>query len=282
MIVVSELCKLFGGFCVIDHFSFEFPDRSITSILAPSGAGKTTLLRIISGLEKPTNGTVIMDDKAVTGPTAEIGFMFQEVSVFPWLSVRKNIEFGARLKANKQRLEGTELDSKIVELSNELNIQRLLDLYPSQLSGGQKQRCVIARTLILKPKVILCDEPFSSLDEVARNTLRMMLLDLHRHYSPMILFITHSIEEAAFLGDQVVICSGPPLRVRHCVNVKFSTPRGPNLLDSEEFLILRRHVKEIVQATSSNLDTNDVSSFHHSSHGESHHERPTSNKKEKV
>jgi NitT/TauT family transport system ATP-binding protein len=246
VIVITKVKKSFDEFRVIDDFSLSIKRGSITSILAPSGAGKTTLLRIISGLERSDNGTVFLDGQQVVGPTPEIGFMFQEPSAFPWLTVKQNIEFGLRLRANKYRLRTLESSREIQSICSELDIERVLDLYPSQLSGGQKQRVVIARSLILKPQVILCDEPFSALDEITRSDLRELLLKLHDRYLPTIVFITHSIEEAIFLGDALVICSGPPLRSEKELEIDFERSRDAALLTAKEFLNLKVQVKSIL------------------------------------
>jgi NitT/TauT family transport system ATP-binding protein len=246
VIIIKNLNKSFGKFSVIDNFSLDIEDGSITSILAPSGAGKTTLLRIISGLERPDNGSILLGSKEVVNPSPEIGFMFQEPSAFPWLTVKENIEFGLRLNANKSRLTSIKISDEIHSICRELNLERVLDLYPSQLSGGQKQRVVIARSLILKPKVILCDEPFSALDEITRSDLRELLLELHERYLPTVIFITHSIEEAIFLGESLIVCSGPPLRFEERIEISFQLPRNASLLTTRGFLEMKAKVKSIL------------------------------------
>jgi len=257
-ITVNNLNKKFGDLLVIDKLNLNIEAGSITSILAPSGAGKTTLLRIISGLEKPTSGTIKLNGERVSEPNPDIGFMFQESSAFPWLTVRKNIEFGLDLKTNRRRVKREELEDKVVQICRELNIDRFLDFYPSQLSGGQKQRVVIARSLILKPKVILCDEPFSALDELTRADLRGVLLELHRHYSPTILFITHSVEEAVFLGDYLFICSGPPLRVIEEMKINLPATRKPALVDDEAFIEQKAKAKRTLAKIRQGEETNNV------------------------
>jgi NitT/TauT family transport system ATP-binding protein len=174
--------------------------------------------------------------------------MFQESSAFPWLTVQQNIEFGLKLKANQHKMNGNDIGQDVYRLCKELHIEHFLEFYPSQLSGGQKQRIVIARSLILKPTIILCDEPFSALDEMTRNDLRELLLELHSHYSPTIVFITHSVEEAVFLGNYVVISSGPPLRCVETMDIKFSIPRTAQLLDTREFLEAKLKAKKILTA----------------------------------
>jgi NitT/TauT family transport system ATP-binding protein len=244
-ISIKNLTKKFADFTVIDELNLEVERGSITSVLAPSGAGKTTLLRIISGLSQPTSGQVLVNKKVVSKPTPDIGFMFQESSAFPWLTVRENVEYGCRLVANRRRRDRRGDEDKVQQLCCEVGLEKFLNYYPSQLSGGQKQRVVIARSLILQPQIILCDEPFSALDEVTRNELRNLLIQLHRRYSPTVMFITHSVEEALFLGDRLIICAGPPLTAFADRRISFDEPRQIDLLFSNEFTALKRDVKEI-------------------------------------
>lgn len=246
-ISIHGLTKRYGNFTVIDELDLKVEPGSITSVLAPSGAGKTTLLRIISGLAKPTSGEVLVNGKVVSAPTPDVGFMFQESSAFPWLTVRQNVEFGCRLAANRGRKDPKRDAEKVKQMCSEVGLDRFLDHYPSQLSGGQKQRVVIARSLILQPQIILCDEPFSALDEVTRNELRNLLIQLHGRYSPTVMFITHSIEESLFLGSRLIVCAGPPLKAFVDRAVSFNEPRQFNLLYSDEFTIFKRDVKETLE-----------------------------------
>ena len=244
-VIISHLTKSFGQFVAIADFCLEVQQGSIVSILAPSAAGKTTLLRTIAGLERPTAGKVLVNGSEVKEPSPDIGFMFQQDTAFPWLTVRANMLFGLRLKANRHRVRSKKIEDLIFETAKELNIESLLERYPSQLSGGQKQRVVIARSLILQPTVLLCDEPFSALDEATRRDLRDVVLELHQMYQPTVIFITHNIEEAIYLGDRVIICSGPPLRIVSDSIVQFSQPRSAELLESKEFREVYRNVREI-------------------------------------
>jgi NitT/TauT family transport system ATP-binding protein len=244
MITLKGITKKFNNnYKVIDNLNVEFQKGHIVSMLAPSGGGKTTLLRIISGLTKATKGIVLVDDKQIVEPTPDIAFIFQESSAFPWLTVKENISFGLKLKANQNHSNSDTLNQKIFDICNELNLEKFLDFYPSQLSGGQKQRLVIARSLILEPKIVLCDEPFSALDEITRNDLRLLLLGLHKNYAPTIIFITHSIEEALFLGNRLILCSGPPLVIQEDIELNFTQERNLDLLDSQEFLNLKKTIK---------------------------------------
>jgi NitT/TauT family transport system ATP-binding protein len=247
-ITIRALTKRFGSTEAIRSLSLEIDRGLITTILAPSGAGKTTLLRMIAGLDFATEGTVEVNGHAVIGPSLEMGLVSQEPSIFPWLTVRQNLDFGLALQVNQNRNAGSRWS--VDEITDALGLRALLDRYPRQLSGGQQQRVVIGRSLILSPHILLCDEPFSALDEVARNDLRILIANLHVRYLPTVLFITHSIDEALFLGDNVVICSGPPLSVVEHRTVTFSQPRNLDLLETEEFQSQRRQIRRVILQSS--------------------------------
>jgi NitT/TauT family transport system ATP-binding protein len=235
-----------GGRKIISDFNLRVREGSFVCLLAPSGAGKTTLLRIVAGLQAPSEGTLVVRSSGGKRD-ARIGFMFQENSIFPWLSARDNITFGMQLKRNREIAESMESAASVDKLGRELGIEDQLDLFPRQLSGGQKQRVVIARSLILEPSILLCDEPFSALDELTRRELREQLLDVQSRHSPTILFITHSVEEAVFLGERVVVCSGPPLRIESDFEVTFKHPRDRRLLEKPEFFDAMQKVRRVLE-----------------------------------
>lgn len=212
-IQIKNLSKNFGNHTVIENLNLNIEAGKITAILAPSGAGKTTLLRLIAGLDKPTSGKIFVDGKEVVEIPRNLGFMFQENSVFGWLSVRKNIEFGLNLTVNKKQTIYENKWTLVENIAELVGISNFLDYFPSQLSGGQKQRVVIARSLILNPKIIICDEPFSALDEKSREELRQLVLNIQREFGNTVVFITHNTEEADFLGDYVLLCSTLPMSV---------------------------------------------------------------------
>jgi NitT/TauT family transport system ATP-binding protein len=245
-ISIKNLTKHFGDCLVIDDFSLEVAQSAITVILAPSGAGKTTLLRILAGLEQHTEGHVIFHDHELSEPGPEIGFIFQEPSAFPWLTVRQNIEFGARLKANRGHIQNSA--ARAAELCVELGLERQMDYFPRQLSGGQKQRVALGRALILQPSLLLMDESFSALDEMTRSEMRQLLLQLHQHYQPTVIFITHHIEEALFLADELVLCTASPLRFKEQIPVRYPVPRNNDLLESREFLDLKARIRKQIQS----------------------------------
>lgn len=238
MLSISHLSKEFGSVKAVEEFTFSCRSGAIVTILAPSGAGKTTLLRLIAGLDTPTKGLIFVAGKPVVGPDTSIGFIFQEPSAFPWLRVRDNLLFGLRLARTRGSTEPSETEARFTSVSRDLGLDDFLDRFPSQISGGQKQRVVLARTLVMEPLLLLCDEPFSSLDEFARQQLREVLLDLHAKYGSTIVFVTHSVEEALFLGTELLICAGPPLTISRQITIPFGTDRNEELLATEAFMQL--------------------------------------------
>lgn len=239
----------FNNLKVIDGLNLEIHQGSITTILAPSGAGKTTLLRLIAGLESATEGKILVNGHEVREYNQGVGYIFQESSIFPWLTVEENIKFGLKLKANRNKNNQPDTNKLIDRICTDLQIENFKTSYPNQLSGGQKQRVAIARSLVLRPKVLLFDEPFSSLDESTRQNLREQLLELHSFYKPTIIFITHSIEEALFLGDQIFICSNRPIKLLHTYEARFNMNRNHDIIDSSEFLAHKLNIKKIISST---------------------------------
>jgi|ERR1043165_304835 ABC-type nitrate/sulfonate/bicarbonate transport system ATPase subunit len=234
-IVIKKLTKKFGNRTVISNFSFDFNDNKIYSIIAPSGAGKTTLLRIISGLEKDYLGSVDFSFKSVD---SNIGFIFQEASIFPWLTVKENLLFGLKLDRNI-RSEAHEL---LEDIAKDVGLLDYLDHYPKQLSGGQKQRVAFGRSLVLHPPVLLCDEPFSSLDDTIRQEMRELLLKIQCKYRLTILFVTHSVEEALFLGDYTLKFTSSPLSNVVQEEISFDTKRDKELLYSAQFNRIKQKI----------------------------------------
>jgi NitT/TauT family transport system ATP-binding protein len=184
-------------------------------------------------LDEPDSGVIEFDDKIVA-PSADVGYIFQHDSAFPWLTVRRNIGFGLKLRANAGRVMSDTVGEIIQEISAAVGLDELLERFPRELSGGQRQRVVIARSLVLQPRVLLCDEPFSALDDRTRQSLREQILLIRQRYRPTIVFITHHVEEALFLADQVVVCDGPPLRIRAVRSINFDS-RDADLIASAAF-----------------------------------------------
>ena len=223
----------------LQDLSLEIPDKQFAVIVGPSGCGKSSLLDIIAGLKEATSGRCLLNGTQVDGPGADRGMVFQNYSLFPWLTVRKNVEFGLSLKRTneKQRLERARFYVNAVGLGSFENA------YPNQLSGGMKQRVAIARALANDPEVLLMDEPFGALDSQTRAVMQQLLLGIWEKDQKTVLFVTHDIDEAIFLGDTVYVMSGRPGRFIDTVSVELPRPRDYALTTSEPFIVLKRRIQ---------------------------------------
>jgi NitT/TauT family transport system ATP-binding protein len=207
-------------------------------LLGPSGCGKSTLLRMIAGLDKPTSGEVLVNGVPVTGPGKDRGMVFQKYTSFPWLTVAENVAYGMKINGvpEAQRKETTDHLLKSVGLTEFANV------YPETLSGGMQQRVAIARTLALRPSVILMDEPFGALDAQTRSDMQQLLLQIWDETACTILFVTHDVEEAVYLADRIFIMSSHPGTLVEDVHVPFDRPRRLELKESTEFHDLQHYV----------------------------------------
>lgn len=229
--------------------SLEIADSERVCIVGPSGCGKSTLLRLIAGFLNASTGEISVDDQRVTGPGDHCGVVFQQPNLFPWLSVRDNIHFGADISKNPDYDEAAEALTRTVGLTG------AQDRYPHELSGGMQQRAQIARVLAVKPRVVLMDEPFGALDPFTREQLQADLLTIWTVRKPSIIFITHSVDEALLLGQRVVVMGTNPGRIIDVLEIpdfygERDAPWGVDdlstVLDDPEFLALRRKVKKAI------------------------------------
>ncbi len=207
-IEVNNINKRFGDFVALDDVSLNFPSGELTALLGPSGCGKTTLLRIIAGLEHPDSGRVMLDGEDASASHVrerQVGFVFQHYALFKHMTVFENIAFGLRVKPRSIRPSEKEIQEKIHQLLNLVQLDWLHDRYPAQLSGGQRQRIALARALAVEPRVLLLDEPFGALDAKVRKELRRWLRRLHDELHVTSIFVTHDQEEALEVADQVVL-----------------------------------------------------------------------------
>src|SRR5690606_5675057 len=191
-----------------DNISLDFPQGELVALLGPSGCGKTTLLRVIAGLERPDEGQVLFDGEDASRRDVrqrQVGFVFQHYALFRHMTVFENVAFGLRVKKRHERPSNSEIDRKVHELLNLVQLDWLADRYPSQLSGGQRQRIALARALAVEPKVLLLDEPFGALDAKVRKELRRWLRRLHDELHITSIFVTHDQEEALEVADKVVV-----------------------------------------------------------------------------
>ena len=241
---VRGLTKSFGSLTVLKDINFTVKDGEFVCLIGPSGCGKTTLLRIVAGLEQPTDGVVLLDGNEPSGPGADRGFVFQDFALFPWRTVRQNVEFGLELRG----MDAGERHRMASEFIDIVNLTDFEDYYPYQLSGGMQQRVGIARALVNEPKVLLMDEPFGSLDAQTRNFMQQELLDIwDRGYQETVLFVTHSVDEAVFLADRVFLLSSQPGRLLNDFSVNVPRPRtrtDPKLVKIRQKL-LEALVREI-------------------------------------
>jgi ABC-type nitrate/sulfonate/bicarbonate transport system ATPase subunit len=231
-----------GEVRAIDHVSMEIPDASFACIVGASGCGKSTLLNIMAGLVEPTSGSVTVDGSPIRGAGADRGMVFQSYTLFPWLKVRENIEFGLALKGASKRERRRVSDS----LLGEMGLREFERAYPRELSGGMQQRAAIARALANDPKVLLMDEPFGALDALTRASAQRFLTEVWEQHRRTIAFVTHDIEEAIFLGDTVFVMSPRPGRIREVIAVELPRPRTLDDLGSPAFADLKRRILSLI------------------------------------
>ncbi len=213
------------SFLAVDNISLEIPGNSFTCIVGPSGCGKSTLLRIAAGLEKSSRGTVLYKGNGITGPKAEVGMVFQEYSLFPWLNVLDNVAAGLDFAG----MEKKERYSRAEHFIRMINMIDFKNSYPHELSGGMRQRVAIARALANDPDVLLMDEPFGALDAHTRILLQKELLKVWEMTRKTIVLVTHSVDEAIYLADKIVIMSSRPGRINEVLNVDMERPRSRSM-----------------------------------------------------
>ncbi len=228
-----------GGALALRATSLDIAEGEFICVVGPSGCGKTTLLNMLAGFVKPTTGRVSIGDVPVAEPGPDRGVVFQEAGLFDWLTARRNVEFGLKMSGVPQKERQLRAD-EVLKLTGML---RFADRYPSQLSGGMKQRIGIARALVNDPAVLLMDEPFAALDAQSRSLMQEELLSVWRRTGKTILFVTHSVDEAIYLADRVVVMSANPGRIKADIRIEIERPRDEMSL---EFNRLKRELKEMV------------------------------------
>lgn len=209
-----------------------------TCIVGASGCGKSTLLKIVGGLEKPTKGFVMVNNRMNPKPDKSRGMLFQSYTLYPWLTVRQNIEFGPKL-LNRSIKETRKLSERLIE---QINLKGFEHLYPSSLSGGMQQRVAIARMLANDPDILLMDEPFGALDAQTRTLMQDLLIDLWEKNQKTVLFVTHDIEEAIILGDVVYVMSSHPGKVKKKIDIPLARPRKKEYLFDPAFINLKQEI----------------------------------------
>ncbi len=241
-IVFSNVTRRFdlagNEFVALDRFSLDVADGEFVTVVGPSGCGKSTALNIAAGLLAPSEGEVLIDGKGVDGPGPERGMIFQQYALFPWLTVRQNVEFGLRIKGEPaaRRRETAEHFIDLVGLGH------FADALPKTLSGGMKQRCAIARAYAVNPSVLLMDEPFGALDALTRVQLQDQLLETWSRERRTVMFITHDVDEAVYLANRVVVMAARPGRLQEIIEVNLPYPRTEQIRLSPEFTAIRNRV----------------------------------------
>ena len=216
------------------------------SIVGPSGCGKSTLLNAVAGFLKPTAGTVTVDGEAVNGPSAERGMVFQQYSLFPWKTVRENVEFGLKMRG----MERSKRERAARTLLGLAGLEAFEKHYPERLSGGMKQRVGIVRALATGPKVLLLDEPFGALDAQTRVIMQQILTNMWQRLKISVLFVTHDIDEAIFLSDRVYCMTARPGSIKAEIAIPLERPRHQSMMMSSEFLGLRRGLMSLIREES--------------------------------
>jgi len=249
-IVLENLSMTFGqGASRVDAvqaIDLHVAPGEFVSIIGPSGCGKSTLLNVVAGFATPSAGHVQLDGKPIIGPGPERGVVFQQYSLFPWMSVRKNVEFGLKMQgvgANKRETTARTL----------LGLAGLLAFenhYPDQLSGGMKQRVGIVRALATSPQVLLMDEPFGSLDAQTRVVMQQILTNMWQKFRLSVMFITHDIEEAIFLSDRVYVMTARPGRIKAEIVIRLPRPRTAEMMSSVEFTQILHRLRNLIREES--------------------------------
>jgi NitT/TauT family transport system ATP-binding protein len=243
---IKNLSKVFRSgkrsVTALDDINVVTHRREFLCVVGPSGCGKSTLVRILAGLEEHTSGSVLLQGKPVTEPGSDRGMVFQGYTLFPWLTVKKNVMFGlevngrSKFEAERQALQWLAL----------IGLEKFAKAYPHQLSGGMKQRVAIVRALANEPRILLMDEPFGALDAQTRCRMQAHLLEIWRKIDITIVFITHDLDEAIFLADRILVLSAHPGKVEELIEVPVPRPRGTSQLIFPQFLATKARLEELI------------------------------------
>jgi NitT/TauT family transport system ATP-binding protein len=226
---------------VLDGLTLDIKPREFVSVLGPSGCGKSTLLRLVSGLLPPSAGTIELDDQLVRGPRPDVGMVFQQPTLLPWQTVHANIMMPIRALRRDARVYKPRAD----ELIDLVGLSGFATAYPNELSGGMQQRVAVARGLIHDPALLLMDEPFAALDAMTRESMTVELQRIWMESHKSVLFITHSIPEAIFLSDRIVVLGPRPARVIEQVDVDLPRPRTVATMGEAKFVKLANHLRDV-------------------------------------
>ncbi|MEJ0002925.1 MAG: ABC transporter ATP-binding protein [Pararobbsia sp.] len=254
---VKDLGKTFesaqGATVALRDINFKTHRREFVCVIGPSGCGKSTLIRILAGLESHTTGEVLLDGRPVDGPGPDRGMVFQGYTLFPWLTVKKNVMFGPEMNG-RGKLEAEREARQWIDL---VGLGKFVDAYPHQLSGGMKQRVAIARALANQPRILLMDEPFGALDAQTRGRMQAHLLDIWKNIDITVLFITHDLDEAIFLADRILVLKAHPGEVQELIEVPVPRPRHAGQITSAAFLATRARLEALIHPPAQPGDAED-------------------------
>lgn len=250
MIEVQEVTKVYppltrGGesLVAVDTMNLTIEDGEIVTVVGPSGCGKTTLLNMLAGFERPNQGEIRLNGQPVEKPGPERAVVFQQPSLFPWMTVAENIGFGLTLRDGARNVD-PERVSAMVEI---MGLNGFETHSPYQLSGGMQQRVAIGRALVIEPNVLLMDEPFGALDAQTRNDMQRFLLSIWKQLHPTVVFVTHDVEEAIMLADRIVVMTPRPGRIAEVLTVSLPRPRKWDLVLSREFNEYKREILKVLR-----------------------------------
>jgi NitT/TauT family transport system ATP-binding protein len=240
---VSGLCKAFGTLEALRNIDMGVAEGEFISIVGPSGCGKTTFLRIVAGLESASAGTVAIGGRAVTGPGTDRGFVFQSDNLLPWRTVLNNAAIGPEIAGTVGETE----KRRTLDLLKLVGLGGFENYFPRQLSGGMRQRVNLARALAIDPEILLMDEPFSALDAQSREIMQTELLRIWEQGRKTVLFVTHQIDEAVFLSDQIFVFARRPGRVQERVSIDLPRPRALGIKRTPEFVAYVDHIWRLIE-----------------------------------
>lgn len=256
-ISIRHLDKFYGSGArrtqALQDISLDIAAGEFVTLVGASGCGKSTLLRTLGGMEEYAHGQIDCNGRTVDGPGPDRAMVFQSYSLYPWLTVRENIRFCRKLRFYRENITSTDVEAAsgrtdaLIEL---MGLAHVADAYPSELSGGMQQRVAIARALMAKPDVLLMDEPFGALDAQTREVMHDLMRYLYLLEKITVVFVTHDVEEAIYLGQRVVVMAPRPGRIDSIVNIPFGTERQQELKLSREFTDLKRQVLDRIRETS--------------------------------
>ncbi|WP_127806571.1 ABC transporter ATP-binding protein [Hydrogenophaga sp. NH-16] len=252
---IRELFKRFDGapLNALEHINLDIAPNEFVTFVGASGCGKSTLLRTIGGLETHTSGEMLVDGQPVKGPDIDRAMVFQHYSLYPWMSVMENIKFCRQLAAHTRNRSSADVEAasgRADALLRLMGLQASAKAWPNQLSGGMQQRVAIARALMGRPGILLMDEPFGALDAQTREVMHDLIRHVHRLERATIVFVTHDVEEAIYLGGRVVLMAPRPGRIDTVYDVPFGDQRDQDLKHAPEFLRLKREILERIRETS--------------------------------